>query len=44
MDDEVDPHEAALRRLPEAPSLAPEGLDTLIQVAEHKLAAELRNH
>jgi hypothetical protein len=60
--DNIDPYEAALRRLPEAHSLAlrlrragvadevvcnylriePEGLDTLMQIAEHKLQAELR--
>jgi len=59
--DDIDAHEAALRRLPEAHSLAlrlksagvadevvcgylhiePEGLDTLLQVAEEKLDAEL---
>jgi hypothetical protein len=59
---DVDTYEAALRRLPEAHSLAlrlksadvadevvcgylhiePEGLDTLLRVAEEKLDAELR--
>jgi hypothetical protein len=59
--DNIDAHEAALRRLPEAHSLAlrlkhagvadevvcgylhiePEGLDTLLRVAEEKLDAEL---
>jgi hypothetical protein len=59
----IDRCEAAMRRLPEAHSLAlrltragvadevvceylhiePEGLDTLIRVAEEKLAAELEN-
>ena len=59
--DDIDAHEAALRRLPEAHSLAlrlksagvadevvcgylhiePEGLDTLLQVGEEKLDAEL---
>jgi hypothetical protein len=59
--DDVDAYEAALRRLPEAHSLAlrlrsagvadevvcdylhiePEGLDTLLRVAEEKLDAEL---
>jgi hypothetical protein len=59
--DDIDAYEAALRRLPEAHSLAlrlksagvadvvvcdylriePEGLDTLLRVAEHKLNAEL---
>lgn len=58
----MDAYEAALRRLPEAHSLAlrlrnagaadevvctylhiePEGLETLLRVAEQKLAAELR--
>lgn len=58
----IDDTEAALRRLPEAYSLAlrlreagvagpvicdylriePEGLETLVEVAERKLAAELR--
>jgi hypothetical protein len=61
-DDGIDAHEAALRRLPEAHSLALrlrragvadsvvceylhielEGLETLVSVAERKLAAELR--
>jgi hypothetical protein len=60
--DERDKHEAALRRLPEAHSLAlrlrdsgaadeviceylriePEGLATLLELAERKLQAELR--
>ena len=60
--DHIDAYEAALRRLPEAHSLAlrltcagvsgevvcgylhieSEGLDTLLRVAEQKLAAELR--
>jgi hypothetical protein len=60
-DDTVNAHEAALRRLPEAHSLAlrlksagvadevvcgylhiePEGLETLLRVAEEKLGAEL---
>jgi hypothetical protein len=60
--DDIDAVEAALRRLPEAHSLAlrlkgagvadevvcdylhiePEGLDTLMQVAEQKLNVELR--
>jgi hypothetical protein len=59
---DMDPYEAALRRLPEAHSLAlrlisagvsgevvcgylhieSEGFDTLLRVAEQKLAAELR--
>ena len=59
--DDIDSYEAALRRLPEAHSLAlrltnagvadevvcgylhiePEGLGTLLQVAEEKLDAEL---
>jgi hypothetical protein len=59
---DIDAYEAALRRLPEAHSLAlrlkaagvadevvcaylhiePEGLDTLLRVAEYKLNAELR--
>lgn len=59
--DDIDAYEAALRRLPEAHSLAlrlksagvgdevvcdylriePEGLDTLLRVAEEKLRAEL---
>lgn len=59
--DDIDAYEAALRRLPEAHSLAlrlknasvadevvcgylhiePEGLDTLLRVAEDKLDAEL---
>lgn len=59
---DIDAYEAALRRLPEAHSLAlrlisagvaddvvcgylhiaPEGLNTLLRVAEKKLAAELR--
>jgi len=58
---DIDAYEAALRRLPEAHSLAlrltnagvadevvcgylhiePEGLDTLLQIAEEKLDAEL---
>lgn len=62
-DHRIDAREAALRRLPEAHSLAlrlreagaadsvicdylriePEGLDTLIEVAAHKLATELRH-
>jgi hypothetical protein len=61
--DDTDAYEAALRRLPEAHSLAlrlkiagvadevvgdylriePEGLDTLLCVAEEKLAVELQN-
>jgi hypothetical protein len=61
--DRIDTYEAALRRLPEAHSLAlrlktagvadevvcgylhiePEGLETLLQVAEEKLDAEMRN-
>jgi hypothetical protein len=61
MADDIDAHEAALRRLPEAYSLAlrlkrahvadevvcgylhiePEGLETLLQVAEVKLDAEM---
>jgi hypothetical protein len=61
-DDGIDSYEAALRRLPEAHSLAlrlrsagvadavvceylqiePEGLETLVHVAEAKLAAEMR--
>ena len=60
--DNIDAHEEALRRLPEAHSLAlrlknagvadevvcgylhiePEGLDTLLRVAEQKLGAEIR--
>lgn len=60
-DDPVDPHEAALRRLPETHSLLlrlrqagvadpvicdylhiePEGLHTLLEVAERKLTTEL---
>lgn len=60
-DDQNDAHEAALRQLPEAHSLAlrlkragvadevvsgylhiePEGLDTLLRVAQQKLAVEL---
>jgi hypothetical protein len=60
--DKIDAHEAALRRLPEAHSLAlrlknagvadevvcgylhiePEGLDTLLRVAEQKLDTEIR--
>jgi hypothetical protein len=59
---DIDAYEAALRRLPEAHSLAlrlkaagvadevvcaylhiePEGLDTLLRVAEYKLNAELQ--
>jgi len=61
-DERIDAYEAALRRLPEAHSLAlrlktagvadrvvcdylriePEGLDTLVELAKQKLAAELR--
>jgi hypothetical protein len=60
--EDIDAYEVALRRLPEAHSLAlrlksadvadevvcgylhiePEGLDTLLRVAEEKLDAELR--
>jgi hypothetical protein len=62
--DDLDAYETALRRLPEAHSLAlrlrsagvandvvcrylqiePEGLETLIRVAEDKLDAELHKH
>lgn len=62
--DENDDYEAALRRLPEAHSLAlrlrdsgaaddviceylriePEGLATLLELADQKLQAELRKH
>jgi hypothetical protein len=62
--DDLDAYETALRRLPEAHSLAlrlrsagvandvvcrylhiePEGLETLIRVAEDKLDAELHRH
>jgi hypothetical protein len=62
--DDIDAYEAALRRLPEAYSLAlrlkcadvadevvcsylhiePEGLETLLRVAEDKLDAELHKH